>query len=139
MRRVARGRGLSSWWQRSTAPRTSRVAAVEALNANDVVIVQHEYGMYDGPDGDSMLDLMAAIDVPIVVVAHTVLSEPTPNQRSVLEQVCAARRHDRGHDRDGATAAVSRASMSTAPRWSLIPHGATVAVSGPDDSVARAG
>lgn len=65
-------------------------AAVRALNATDVVIVQHEYGLYDGRDGASILDLIAQIEVPIVVVAHTVLSEPTANQRFVLEQVCAA-------------------------------------------------
>lgn len=69
---------------------SDRLAAIGALNDNDVVIVQHEYGLYDGPDGDSIVALMAAIDVPIVVVAHTVLSEPSPNQRRVLEQVCAA-------------------------------------------------
>ncbi len=71
------------------APST-RATAVAALNADDVVIVQHEYGLYDGPDGDSIIDLIAAINVPIVVVAHTVVSAPTTNQRHVLEQVCAA-------------------------------------------------
>ena len=60
------------------------------MNATDVVIIQHEYGLYDGADGDSIVKLIGAIDVPIVVVAHTVLSEPTLNQRVVLEQVCAA-------------------------------------------------
>ena len=60
------------------------------MNATDVVIIQHEYGLYDGADGDSIVKLIGAIDVPIVVVAHTVLSEPTANQRVVLEQVCAA-------------------------------------------------
>ena len=64
--------------------------AVDALNANDVVIVQHEYGLYAGPDGASILELIAGVDVPIVVVAHTVLTEPTTNQRFVLERVCAA-------------------------------------------------
>lgn len=72
-----------------TSP-SDRPAAVDALNANDVVIVQHEYGLYDGRDGESILELIAAIDAPIVVVAHTVLSEPTANQRLVLERVCAA-------------------------------------------------
>lgn len=67
-----------------------RAAAVAALNANDVVIVQHEYGLYEGADGSSIVELIAAIDVPIVVVAHTVLSEPSTNQRLVLEQVCDA-------------------------------------------------
>jgi glycosyltransferase involved in cell wall biosynthesis len=67
-----------------------RAAAVAALNANDVVIVQHEYGIYEGRDGSSIVELMEAIDVPIVVVAHTVLTEPTANQRAVLEAVCRA-------------------------------------------------
>ncbi|MEJ7800005.1 MAG: glycosyltransferase [Ilumatobacter sp.] len=65
-------------------------AAIDALNANELVIVQHEYGLYDGPDGESIIELIDAIEVPIVVVAHTVLSEPTANQRRVLERVCAA-------------------------------------------------
>lgn len=64
-------------------------AAVAALNATDVAIVQHEYGIYDGCDGDTVLGLMAAIDVPIVLIAHTVVSDPTPGQRSVLERACA--------------------------------------------------
>ena len=67
-----------------------RADAVAALNANDVVIVQHEYGIYDGTDGSAIVGLIDAIEVPIVVVAHTVLSEPTSNQRRVLEQVCRA-------------------------------------------------
>jgi polysaccharide biosynthesis protein PslF len=68
-----------------------RVAAcTDALNATDVVIIQHEYGIYDGADGESVVSLMAGIVVPIVLIAHTVLSEPTPHQRSVLEQACAA-------------------------------------------------
>ena len=68
----------------------ARVAAcIEVLNATDVVIVQHEYGIYDGIDGESVLSLMAGIDVPIVLIAHTVVSEPSPTQRSVLEQACA--------------------------------------------------
>ena len=63
--------------------------SIAALNATDVVIVQHEYGIYDGDDGDAVLLLMAAIDVPIVLIAHTVVSDPTPGQRTVLEQACA--------------------------------------------------
>lgn len=67
-----------------------RVATcVDALNATDVVIVQHEYGIYDGIDGDAVLGLMSEITVPIVLIAHTVVNEPTSNQRWVLERACA--------------------------------------------------
>ena len=72
------------------AERSGRSASIDALNRNELVIVQHEYGLYDGPDGESLLELLELIDSPIVVVAHTVLSEPSPNQRLVLERVCAA-------------------------------------------------
>jgi len=67
---------------------TDRRRAIDALSRNDLVIVQHEYGLYDGADGESVVAVIAAIDAPVVVVAHTVLEEPTPNQRRVLEQVC---------------------------------------------------
>ncbi|MDH3681844.1 MAG: glycosyltransferase [Acidimicrobiia bacterium] len=65
-------------------------AAVDVLNATDVVIIQHEYGLYDGPDGSAILPVLDRITAPMIVVAHTVVSSPTVNQQLVLEQVCAA-------------------------------------------------
>lgn len=68
----------------------ARVAAcMDVLNATDVVVVQHEYGIYAGVDGDAVLGLMAGIAAPIVLVAHTVVSDPTPHQRFVLRRACA--------------------------------------------------
>ena len=63
------------------------IGALEALNQADVVIVQHEYGIYDGPDGESIVAVLEEIDRPTIVVAHTVLEFPTEHQRSVLEGV----------------------------------------------------
>lgn len=68
---------------------SGRPDPIETLNGTDLVLVQHEYGLYEGPDGESIVALMEAIDAPIVLVAHTVLVEPTPNQRVVLERACA--------------------------------------------------
>lgn len=62
--------------------------AVSALNACDVAIVQHEYGIYGGPDGVEVLSVLQALRVPSVVVLHTVLRSPTDSQRAVLERVC---------------------------------------------------
>lgn len=62
--------------------------AINALNASDVAIIQHEYGLFAGADGDSVLDVVTALDVPTIVVAHTVVHGPTANQRQVLERVC---------------------------------------------------
>jgi glycosyltransferase involved in cell wall biosynthesis len=63
--------------------------AVEALNRTDVAIVQHEYGIFDGPDGDSVLEVLRSLLVPAIVVAHTVPLTPTASQHSILEEVCA--------------------------------------------------
>jgi glycosyltransferase involved in cell wall biosynthesis len=64
--------------------------AIDALNASDVVIVQHEYGLYAGLDGQSVVQVLEALHRPSIVVAHTVLREPTPHQRAVLEAVAGA-------------------------------------------------
>jgi glycosyltransferase involved in cell wall biosynthesis len=64
--------------------------AARSLNRCDVAIVQHEYGLYGGQDGDDVVDILRELTVPSVVVAHTVLLEPTEHQRSVLEAVAEA-------------------------------------------------
>ncbi len=67
-------------------------SAVAALNAFDVVVVQHEYGIFGGPDGDSVVQVLEQLTVPSIVVLHTVLVDPTPHQRFVLNAVarCAS-------------------------------------------------
>jgi glycosyltransferase involved in cell wall biosynthesis len=68
----------------------SASAAAEVLNSFDVVIVQHEYGIYGGPDGQDIIPLLEALYVPAIVVLHTVLARPTPRQRMILDEVTAA-------------------------------------------------
>jgi glycosyltransferase involved in cell wall biosynthesis len=62
--------------------------ALDVLNSTDVVIIQHEYGIFDGIAGEAVLALVAGLRVPLVVVAHTVVRQPTANQRRILERVC---------------------------------------------------
>lgn len=66
------------------------VGSVERLNDCDVVIVQHEFGVYGGRDGDDVLRLLGELTVPTIVVVHTVLADPSPHQREVLEALMAA-------------------------------------------------
>jgi glycosyltransferase involved in cell wall biosynthesis len=68
----------------------SAAAAADVLNSFDVVIVQHEYGIFGGADGQDVLSLLAALYVPTIVVLHTVLAKPTPRQRAILDRVIAA-------------------------------------------------
>ncbi len=55
----------------------------------DVVCLQHEFGLYGGDDGSHVLHLLGNLRKPVVTVLHTVLLEPTPGQRLVLNRVCA--------------------------------------------------
>jgi glycosyltransferase involved in cell wall biosynthesis len=55
----------------------------------DVVIVQHEYGLYGGADGDEVITLLRRLEVPTIVVAHTILVRPTAGQRATLQAVAA--------------------------------------------------
>jgi glycosyltransferase involved in cell wall biosynthesis len=57
------------------------------LSKYDVLVVQHEFGIFGGTDGDEVLLLMSKINLPIIVVLHTVLTSPTPHQRFVLQRI----------------------------------------------------
>jgi glycosyltransferase involved in cell wall biosynthesis len=70
----------------------AQARSAEALDAFDVVVVQHEFGIYGGADGEEVLDVLDRLTVPVIVVAHTVLTMPTRHQREILERV--ARRAD---------------------------------------------
>lgn len=68
--------------------RASLRAAIRTLDAYDTVSVQHEFGIFGGPDGDEVVDLMAALTVPTAVTLHTVLTHPTPHQRAIVDRIC---------------------------------------------------
>ncbi len=55
----------------------------------DVVLLQHEYGIFGGRDGEYVLSFAQELAQPLVVTLHTVLSEPTPHQAEVLTELCS--------------------------------------------------
>lgn len=67
----------------------SLLASSESLNQFDVAVIQHEYGLYGGADGEEVLEILGRLDVPSIVIAHTILTNPTPHQRTVLNEVVA--------------------------------------------------
>jgi glycosyltransferase involved in cell wall biosynthesis len=62
-------------------------AVAARLNTYDTVVVQHEYGIYAGPDGSDLLALLDRLTVPVLTILHTVLTHPTAHQWSVLRSV----------------------------------------------------
>lgn len=62
-------------------------AAAARLNGFDVVLVQHEYGIFGGPDGMDVLDVVRAVTRPVIVVLHTVLVTPSLRQKAILDEL----------------------------------------------------
>lgn len=63
--------------------------AADFLNINevDVVILQHEYGIFGGPAGAYVIRLLRGLRRPVLTTLHTVLTEPNDSQRRVIEEL----------------------------------------------------
>ena len=65
-------------------------AAARALAARgaDVVVIEHEYGIFGGAEGAYVVSLADEVQQPIVVTLHTVLSQPSVRQAETLRALC---------------------------------------------------
>jgi len=63
--------------------------AADFLNFSniDLVCLQHEYGIFGGVAGGHVLVLLRHLRMPFVTTLHTVLRDPTPDQRAVMEEI----------------------------------------------------
>jgi polysaccharide biosynthesis protein PslF len=82
------GAHLVATW--TTGDRRSLDRATNLVNEYDAVLLQHEFGIFGGPDGDEVLDFVDALRVPLVVVLHTALSAPSSRQREIVDRLVAA-------------------------------------------------
>jgi glycosyltransferase involved in cell wall biosynthesis len=55
----------------------------------DLVCLQHEYGIFGGPAGSHILGLLRRLKMPTVTTLHTILREPNPDQRRVMQEITA--------------------------------------------------
>lgn len=116
------GAGVVHTWSARTV--VGWQGAVAALNRYEVAVVQHEFGIYPGTDGADLLPLLRRLTVPSIVVLHTVLTNPSSGQRTLLEQIVAAA---------GAVVVMTHTARDRllagyrvdAGKVSVIPHGAT--------------
>jgi len=65
--------------------------AADFLNFSnvDLVCLQHEYGIFGGRAGSHILELLRHLQMPFVTTLHTVLREPSADQRAVMEEIAA--------------------------------------------------
>jgi len=64
-----------------------RAAEFLNFNGNDLVCLQHEYGIYGGVAGRHILALLRKLRMPLVTTLHTVLRDPSFDQRAVLSEI----------------------------------------------------
>jgi glycosyltransferase involved in cell wall biosynthesis len=55
----------------------------------DLVCLQHEYGIFGGRAGAHVLELLRRLRMPFATTLHTVLRDPNPDQRAVMEEIAA--------------------------------------------------
>ncbi|MBI2873815.1 MAG: glycosyltransferase family 4 protein [Firmicutes bacterium] len=117
-------KSLQNWFQLNSDQRSSYRQAARVINLRrpDVVCLQHEYGLFGGPAGEHILDLVESLDRPLVTVFHTILQYPTRAQKRVLSALAEA---------SAAVVTMSKTSVTTlkeiygVPRDKVtpIPHG----------------
>ncbi|MEO8658709.1 MAG: glycosyltransferase family 4 protein [Bryobacteraceae bacterium] len=103
---------------------SSYLRAADFLNMSnvDVVCLQHEFGIYGGPVGGHILGLLRELRMPVVTTLHTVLLNPSPDQRRVMEGLISLSTRlvvmsDRGRQM------LEEVYKSPPSKIDLIPHG----------------
>jgi len=103
---------------------SSRKVAETLSTSVDVVLIQHEFGIFGGPDGALLHELTDGLRVPYALTLHTVTGQFTATQRAALDR--PLRRADAVLVFSEDAADLLRAA---APGWAdrrcdVVPHGA---------------
>ncbi len=63
--------------------------AADFINYNDtdVCVLEHEFGIFGGDRGVYILPLLHRLKVPLIVVFHTVLKEPTFSEKAIIKEI----------------------------------------------------
>lgn len=95
-----------------------------SLATFDAVLIQHEYGLFGGTDGEEIIDLVEGLHVPLVVVLHTALLRPSPHQRLIIDRLARAATRLVVQS-EVARQRILAAHGLSSERVTVIPHGAT--------------
>jgi glycosyltransferase involved in cell wall biosynthesis len=100
------------------------VAAALIANAKcDVLILQHEFGIFGGRDGAHVMHFVDALRIPLVVTLHTVLPTFTAEQAGVLRTLCTRAKFVTVFTRAAETMLL-RSNLVPPAKIRLVPHGA---------------
>jgi glycosyltransferase involved in cell wall biosynthesis len=104
---------------------TAAAAALRAAGVQ-VVLIQHEYGIFGGEDGAHILTFARALTehrIPFVVTLHTVLSRPTRGQARTLRELCARAARVTVFTETARRVAI-RTGIASGHQLVVMPHGA---------------
>jgi len=104
--------------------------ATRILNTYDAASIQHEFGIFGGPDGAEVIDLMSGLTVPTALTLHTVLNQPTDDQRAIMDRICDLADRIVVMSETASDRLVDRYGVD-AHRISVITHGADYDLAGP--------
>ncbi|MBZ4647100.1 MAG: polysaccharide biosynthesis protein PslF [Petroclostridium sp.] len=67
--------------------RQNYIDLAEKLNQSDIdlLVIEHEYGIFGGECGEYLIDLVENLKIPFVTTLHTVLPHPNDKQRTILK------------------------------------------------------
>lgn len=67
------------------------IDAAEEINQSDtdLLVIQHEFGIYGGESGEYLLQFTERLHVPYVAIFHTVLANPSPKQHEIITRIAA--------------------------------------------------
>lgn len=112
--------------------------AIEASGAQ-ALWIQHEYGIYGGAAGEFLIALIDRLSIPVIATLHTVLENPNPDERRVMEALLRRCSRvivmaEKGREM------LKRVHGAEARKLVMIPHGVPDrAFADPDDFKARFG
>ncbi len=115
--------------------------AVAARRANatcDVVVVQHEFGIFGGTDGELVLEFLRSLTIPYILTLHTVLSTFSPGQAALLRSASARAAAVTVFTPTARDLVVGQRIVDEA-KIHIVPHGAPSALFGakPDEARSR--
>jgi glycosyltransferase involved in cell wall biosynthesis len=68
--------------------RESYFKTAQWINSNaDLLVIEHEYGIFGGECGEYIIDLAKRLTIPFIITTHTVLEAPSPKQQAVLRKI----------------------------------------------------
>ncbi len=74
----------------SQTSRYAHLGAAESINRSgaDLLMVEHEYGIFGGENGEYLLSLLTRLNIPYLLTCHTVLPQPSHSQHRILADAC---------------------------------------------------